>query len=95
MEQDFERIHRSKSRISQILFLFGGIPVYIRTGLRSVHMVKRNTKYEIRNTKYKSTKSPYLYFVFRPVTFVVIRRNTKLIVFVIRMVVVPYAISKY
>ena len=38
MEQDFERIHGSKSRISQILFLFGGIPVYIRTGLRPVLM---------------------------------------------------------
>ena len=48
-----------------------------------------------RNTKYKSSKSPFLYFVFRPVTFVMKRRNTKLIVFVIRMVVVPYAILKY
>ena len=48
-----------------------------------------------RNTKYKTSKSPFLYFVFRPVTFVMKRRNTKLIVFVIRMVVVPYAILKY
>ena len=32
MEQDFERIHGSKSKISQILFLFGGIPVYISVG---------------------------------------------------------------
>ena len=33
------------------------------TTVRSIHMVKRNTKY-------KSIKSPFLYFVFRPVTFV-------------------------
>ena len=38
MEQDFERIRGSKSRISQILFLFGGIPVYIRTSLRGVEI---------------------------------------------------------
>ena len=34
MEHDFERIHGLKSKISQILFLFGEIPVYARTGLK-------------------------------------------------------------
>ena len=49
MEQDFERIHGSKSRISQILFLFGGIPVYIRTGLNFrlfCEQIKLNYKFQ-------------------------------------------------
>ena len=39
MEQDFERIHGSKPRIPQTLFLFGGIPVYITTGLIRIQIL--------------------------------------------------------
>ena len=55
MEQDFERIHGSKSRISQIQFLFGGIPVYIRTGLILLRS-KQNAKSVILSKEIFSLK---------------------------------------